>query len=150
MRHLVLKACERVAQMPAWQKGIVVVFGGTAVAGVAMVAAPLVGAAASAIGIGAGGGTLAGAAAANAGLAALGGGSLAAGGFGVAGGTAVVTTVGGVAGAALTTKVVCDADECGADSLEKVERARHTAVSDDDAVFFDEEDDSVRNGGAGA
>jgi hypothetical protein len=78
---------------------LLVVAGAAATAGTAFVAAPLIGATASALGMGVAGGTLSGAAASSAGLAALGGGSLAAGGAGMAGGTAVVTAVGGVAGA---------------------------------------------------
>lgn len=50
--------------------------------GAALAAAPAIGAAASAAGLGVAGGTLSGAAASSAGLAALGGGSLAAGGAG--------------------------------------------------------------------
>lgn len=81
---------------------LLMVAGTVATAGTAFVAAPLIGAGASALGLGVAGGTLSGAAASSAGLAALGGGSLAAGGAGMAGGTALVTAVGGAAGAAVT------------------------------------------------
>jgi len=74
--------------------------------GVALAAAPTVGAAVSAAGFGVAGGTLSGAAASSAGLAALGGGSLAAGGAGVAGGTAVVTAAGATAGGATASVVL--------------------------------------------
>jgi hypothetical protein len=59
------------------------------------------GAALSAAGLGAAGGTLFGAAASNAGLAALGGGSLASGGLGMAGGTTIIGATGGLAGGSI-------------------------------------------------
>ncbi len=77
-----------------------VVTGGAALA----VAAPVIGAVASAAGLGVAVGSLSGAAASSAGLA-VGSGSLAAGGLGMAGGTAVVAGVGAATGAAVTTAV---------------------------------------------
>lgn len=79
---------------------------GAATGGLAYVYAPAIGAFASGLGLGVGGGTLSGAAASSAGLAALGGGSLASGGLGMAGGTAVVTGVGGAAGAGVGAAAV--------------------------------------------
>ena len=70
-------------------------------AGIAILFTPEIGAALSALGLGAAAGTLSGAAASNAGLAALGGGSLASGGFGMAGGTTVLGAGGGAAGVAM-------------------------------------------------
>ena len=72
---------------------------------VAYIAAPVIGAAASTVGIGVGGGILSGAAASSAGLAAIGGGSLASGGLGMAGGTAVVTGTAAMVGGALAEKI---------------------------------------------
>ncbi len=82
-----------------------------ATGGTALVCAPTIGAMASAAGLGVAGGTLSGAAASSAGLAVLGGGSLASGGLGMAGGTAVVTIVGGSAGAAVSGTAVKVASE---------------------------------------
>lgn len=64
---------------------------GIVTGGAAFLAAPVIGAAVSAVGFGVAGGTLSGAAATSAGLAALGGGSIAAGGLGMLGGTIVIT-----------------------------------------------------------
>lgn len=72
--------------------------GALTLAGVAVAAAPAIGAFASGMGIGAAGGSLFGAAATNAGLAGLGGGSLASGGLGMAGGTAAIGGTGALAG----------------------------------------------------
>ncbi|PHI28282.1 hypothetical protein [Budvicia aquatica] len=77
-----------------------------ATGGAALSVAPTIGAAASAAGLGVGGGTLSGAAASSAGLAALGGGSLAAGGAGMVGGTAVITVTGALSGGALAGTVI--------------------------------------------
>lgn len=75
---------------------------GVAIGGpAAWAVAPVIGAMASAAGLGVAGGSLTGAAASSAGLAALGGGSLAAGGLGMAGGTAVVTAAGAAGAGAL-------------------------------------------------
>lgn len=92
-------------------KTAAVVIGTVATGGLALAAAPAIGAAVSAAGFGVAGGTLSGAAASSAGLAALGGGSLAAGGAGVAGGTAVVTAAGGAVGASVTTAAAVVTDK---------------------------------------
>ena len=69
--------------------------------GAAVVCAPAIGAALSALGVGVGAGSLFGAAASSSGLAALGGGSIASGGLGILGGTAVLGTAGSAVGAAI-------------------------------------------------
>ena len=92
-------------------KTAAVVIGTVATGGLALAAAPAIGAAVSAAGFGVAGGTLSGAAASSAGLAALGGGSLAVGGAGVAGDTAVVTAAGGAVGASVTTAAAVVTDK---------------------------------------
>ena len=87
-------------------KSIAVVTATVATGGLALAAAPAVGAAASVAGLGVAGGTLSGAAASSAGLAALGGGSVAAGGAGMAGGAAVVAATGATTGAVVSSAVV--------------------------------------------
>ncbi len=84
---------------------------GVATGGAGFYLAPAIGAAASAVGIGVGGGALSGAAATSAGLAAIGGGSVAAGGFGVAGGTAIITGLSAAFGSCVTA--ACSAFESG-------------------------------------
>lgn len=116
-------------------KALVVVAGGglSVVAGV--VAAPMAGAALSAAGIGAAGGTLTGAAASSAGLAALGGGSVAAGGMGMAGGTAVVSAAAGALGTAGSAYATHRVSQEGVQSRVAVMRARKQPVHGDDIVF---------------
>lgn len=129
------KALERFAELPTWQKALIVAAGAPAGIIGGVFAAPAIGAAASAAGIGVLGGVLSGAAASSAGLAALGGGAVVTGGFGVAGGTAVVAAV-----TALTTtttlgvaaKLASDAgDQSAADASQK----RSTPVADGDVTF---------------
>lgn len=79
-------------------KSLAVAAATVATGGLALAAAPAIGAVVSAAGLGVAGGSLSGAAASSAGLAALGGGSLASGGLGMAGGKAVVATLGAVTG----------------------------------------------------
>lgn len=95
-------------------KTAAIALGTVATGGLALTAAPAIGAAVSAAGFGVAGGTISGAAASSAGLAAIGGGSLAAGGAGMAGGTAIVTAAGAVSGGA-TTAVVAGLAERHAD-----------------------------------
>jgi len=119
-------------------KGTVVIGGGAVACLGGVVAAPVVGAMASAAGLGAAGGTLAGAAASSAGLAALGGGSLAAGGLGMAGGTAVVAATAGAAGAAATTVLGRKVDSKGEFYRENYKRACSEKVQEGDIYFEDE------------
>jgi hypothetical protein len=116
-----------------WVKGLIVLGGAIGVGAVAVIAAPAVGAAVSALGFGAGAGCT-GAAASAAGLAALGGGSLAAGGGGVAAGTMVVGGVGTLAGGVATGVATYRVHRAGARSLEQHRRAQKTFVDDDDFV----------------
>lgn len=94
-------------------KGLVAIGGGGAGLAVGVISAPIVGAFASAIGLGVGAGMLSGAAASASGLAALGGGALATGGMGIAGGTAIVASAVGVVGAGTATYVGCTFDRNG-------------------------------------
>jgi len=111
--HTIVDAGESVVDLVKENPGktAAIVVGTVATGGVALAAAPAIGAMASAAGLGVAGGTLSGAAASSAGLAALGGGSIAAGGAGMAGGTAVVTAAGAVAGGAATTAATVAADK---------------------------------------
>ena len=102
-------AADFVAENPG--KTALVAVGTALTGGLALAAAPTVGALASAAGFGVAGGTLSGAAASSAGLAAIGGGSLAAGGAGMAGGTAIVTATGALAGGATTAAATSLADK---------------------------------------
>lgn len=97
--------------------GDIATAGATVAGGFAgFVAAPVIGAALSTLGLGVGAGSLFGAAASSSGLAALGGGSIASGGLGVAGGTTVVTAAGGAVGAAVE-KAGVEVHEKFADNL---------------------------------
>lgn len=116
-------------------KGLVVVAGGGLFAVAGVVAAPMAGAALSAAGIGAAGGTLTGAAASSAGLAALGGGAGAAGGMGMAGGTAVVSAATGALGTAGSAYATHRVSQRGAQSQLDLQRARMQPVEGDDIVF---------------
>ena len=97
-------------------KTAAVVIGTVATGGLALAAAPAIGAVVSAAGFGVAGGTLSGAAASSAGLAAIGGGSLAAGGAGVAGGTMIVTATGGALGAGISTAAAVVTDRLQKDA----------------------------------
>jgi hypothetical protein len=100
-----------VAENPG--KTAAIALGAVATGGLALTAAPAIGAAVSAAGFGVAGGTISGAAASSAGLAAIGGGSLAAGGTGMAGGTAIVTAAGAIAGGGTTAAVASVANKRG-------------------------------------
>lgn len=115
---------------------VAVAGGGVAFAG-GIIAAPVVGAAASAAGLGVAGGTLSGAAASSAGLAALGGGSLAANGLGIAGGTALIAATSGAVGTAATSVASARVVEAGRNS-ERVGRAAQQTEVDDGDVSHEE------------
>ena len=116
-------------------KVLVVLGGGGLGAGLGVMAAPAIGAAASVAGLGVAGGTLSGAAASSAGLAALGGGSLAAGGLGMAGGTAAVAATGGAVVAGTTAAVTNAAHRDGTRTRSEMEKARREHVTPGEIRF---------------
>lgn len=138
-----VRVMEWYAEQPTYVKVGTITAGAVIGAVAGVIAAPAIGAAASAAGLGVAGGTLSGAAASSAGLAAMGGGSLAAGGLGMAGGTAVAGAAVGAGGVGAATVIARKVHCSGKKSQAAHAQAKSEEVADGD-IKFDQE--SQRNG----